>query len=385
MSFYKFDKKEILLNKVRSHPENLVYISGSNLYLNNSDSPGIKPINHVSGSVLGVARNSYDIRPIFVTPEEYNSTASLPSDIYYKNYYLSSSLNIASDFLTGATIVYPDPSNPSITTSDLVFPDPKLSALHTTLDSHIKNSIHYAFTASLGDYNWVKPEQEMMLVSIPSLLYGSRIQPGTVDLRFYYTGTLAAQLTDSNETGELIQTSLGTTTTGEGDVAGVVLYDEGFLLLTGSWALNEDSMSPVTDNPRWKYFATQSVGAENTTFEIGFNGTSYTPVMTMFAHANRGELNSSNNPTFLVHSSSADGNDKLLVTGSYMYVENEKRNVQNVVSSSFQDTGSFEKTTYLSSIGIYDDDRNLIGIAKLANPIRKREKDSYTFKLKVDL
>jgi hypothetical protein len=107
--------------------------------------------------------------------------------------------------------------------------------------------------------------------------------------------------------------------------------------------------------------------------------------MTMFAHANRGELNSSNNPTFLVHSSSADGNDKLLVTGSYMYVENEKRNVQNVVSSSFQDTGSFEKTTYLSSIGIYDDDRNLIGIAKLANPIRKREKDSYTFKLKVDL
>ena len=375
MSFYKFDKKEILLNKVRSHPENLVYISGSNLYLNNSDSPGIKPINHVSGSVLGVARNSYDIRPIFVTPEEYNSTASLPSDIYYKNYYLSSSLNIASDFLTGATIVYPDPSDPSITTSDLVFPDPKLSALHTTLDSHIKNSIHYAFTASLGDYNWIKPEQEndCLLVFLLCCM-AQESNRATVDLKFYYTGTLAAQLTDSNETGELIQTSLGTTTTGEGDVAGVILYDEGFLLLTGSWALNEDSMSPVTDNPRWKYFATQSVGAENTTFEIGFNGTSYTPVMTMFAHANRGELNSSNNPTFLVHSSSADGNDQLLVTGSYMYVENEKRNVQNVVSSSFQDTGSFEKTTYLSSIGIYDDNHNLVGIAKLANPIRKRGK-----------
>jgi hypothetical protein len=68
-----------------------------------------------------------------------------------------------------------------------------------------------------------------------------------------------------------------------------------------------------------------------------------------------------------------------------MYLENDKRSVENVVSSSFSSTGSFEKTTYLSSIGIYDDDQNLIGIAKLATPVRKREKDSYTFKLKLDM
>ena len=107
--------------------------------------------------------------------------------------------------------------------------------------------------------------------------------------------------------------------------------------------------------------------------------------MTMFAHANRGELNSSNNPTFIKHSASADGNTKLMLTGSHYYMENEKRTVENVVSSSFQSTGSFEKTTYLSSVGIYDDDQNLIGIAKFATPIRKREKDTYTFKLKVDM
>ena len=107
--------------------------------------------------------------------------------------------------------------------------------------------------------------------------------------------------------------------------------------------------------------------------------------MTMFAHANRGELNSSSNPTFTQHSSSANANQKTLVTGSYIYMENDKQTVENVASSSFQSTGTFEKTTYLSSVGIYDDNQNLVGIAKLATPVRKREKDSYTFKLKLDL
>ena len=33
---------------------------------------------------------------------------------------------------------------------------------------------------------------------------------------------------------------------------------------------------------------------------------------------------------------------------------------------------------------IYDDDKNLLGIAKLATPVLKKETDSYTFKLKLD-
>jgi len=375
MSFYKFDKKEVLLNRVRSYPENKIYISGSDVYLNNSPTSGIKPVRHVSGSTLSVIRNSYNARPLFESTASYNSTASLPNTVYTKDYYLSSSVNIASDYLIGATPVYPVESPPN----------PKLSALRNTLNNYTKNSIHYAFSASVGDYNWFKPEQDLMLISIPSTIYGSQIQPGTVDLKFYITGTLAAQLTDSNETGELIQTTAGTATAGTGSVAGVVLYNEGFLLLTGSWDIGDSPIPSTEQNPKWRNFATQDATETSASFEIGFNGTSHTPVMTMFAHANRGELNSSNNPTFLIHSSSADGNPKLALTGAYQYFENQTRAVQNVVSSSFAETGSFEKTTYLSSIGIYDEGRNLVGIAKLANPIRKREKDTYTFKLKVDL
>ena len=48
-------------------------------------------------------------------------------------------------------------------------------------------------------------------------------------------------------------------------------------------------------------------------------------------------------------------------------------------------TASFQKQTYISRVAIYDEDKNLIAIAKLATPVRKRETDSYTFKLKLDI
>jgi len=372
MSFFKFNKNEVMLNSVRSHPETRIYIHASASYYNNSGDSGINPISHVSGSSLEVARNAYDVRPLFVSTASYDSPLALPSDIYTKDYYLSSSVLVGSQYLSGATPVYP--TSP---------PNARLSALKNTLNHYAKNSVHYAFSSSIEDMSWNKPEQDMMLISIPSILYGSHIQEGTVDLKFYVTGTLAGQLTDSNKRGELIQSG----GTDDGSVAGVVLYNEGFILLTGSWDLNSttDANYPSSDHARWKYFGYQNSSLADSSFDISFNGTTYTPTMTMFAHANRGELNSSNNPTFIQHSSSTNANQKTLLTSSYVYLENDKQTVENVVSSSFATSGTFEKTTYLSSVGIYDDDQNLVGIAKLATPIRKREKDSYTFKLKLDL
>ena len=60
--------------------------------------------------------------------------------------------------------------------------------------------------------------------------------------------------------------------------------------------------------------------------------------------------------------------------------------IKNIVSSSYPDpTGSFQKTTYISSIGIYDEDKNLIAIAKVATPVKKTEDRELTFKLKLDI
>ena len=111
-----------------------------------------------------------------------------------------------------------------------------------------------------------------------------------------------------------------------------------------------------------------------------YKGTTHTQTLTMFAHAPYGELNHSNNPTFLDFSDTQG-----TATGSIQFIE-QPRKIKNIVYSQFNDEEPvFKKTTYISKIAIYDEDKNLIGIAKVATPVRKTEEKQYTFKLKIDI
>jgi N-dimethylarginine dimethylaminohydrolase len=66
-------------------------------------------------------------------------------------------------------------------------------------------------------------------------------------------------------------------------------------------------------------------------------------------------------------------------------MEGKNIRIKNLENTPYADpTGSFVKQVYVSKIGIYDKDKNLIAIAKLANPVRKTEERDYTFKLKYD-
>jgi hypothetical protein len=56
------------------------------------------------------------------------------------------------------------------------------------------------------------------------------------------------------------------------------------------------------------------------------------------------------------------------------------------VSSSYNDPESYlEKTTFITKINIYDDSKNLIGVAKVAKPVKKTQDRDLTFKIKLDL
>ena len=101
----------------------------------------------------------------------------------------------------------------------------------------------------------------------------------------------------------------------------------------------------------------------------------------MLANAPKGELNHSNNPTYV-----ASGSSMKAMTSSHGYKEFEKRTIKNIVSGTYSDvTPSFKKQTYISKIGIFDDNNNLIAIAKLATPVKKTEDRDITFKLKLDI
>jgi len=252
-----------------------------------------------------------------------------------------------------------------------------LHALRNTLDFYTPLSPHYAYSSSFGD----KEIQKINMINIPSIFYGSEIEKGSVVLKYYITGTLIAEASDTLKNGVLIQTTGSTT----GSSVGVVLYNEGLMLLTSSANLDthgEAYTSAATSySASWHYFGTTDAlaGAPSSSFSLNFNGTTNIQTLTMFAHAEENSLNFSNNPTFLSGSVSA-------VSSSNVYHEDAEAKIKNIVTSSYANySASFQPVTYISKIGIYDESKNLIGIASLANPVRKIEGRSYTFKLKLDI
>ena len=114
-------------------------------------------------------------------------------------------------------------------------------------------------------------------------------------------------------------------------------------------------------------------------YDLNFKGVNYINSMTMFAHARKGHLNHSNNPTYR-------GNTMIgsVVTGSGASFIESSYNINNIVSGSFV-SASFDKVTYISKVHIYDEDGNLIAITSLAKPLKKTLEDEFSIKMKIDL
>ena len=279
-------------------------------------------------------------------------------------------------------------------------------SLKTLLDIYGVKSRHYLVSSSFGNKNI----QTGSLIHIPSLFFGTRIKPGTISLKWYYTGSLIGELQDTKHNGELIQVSGSKENNGK--VAGVVLYDEGFMYLTGSWAIdkacsplsldiNASDIKSAKRRPMWIYWGAgmndgvTSALTHNTTavdnfksasFGLRFEGQTKTQVMTLYCHARRGEVNYSNNPTFIEY-----GQRLVNITSSHLYEENPERKMINTVSSAFGKgsiasgySASFKRQVYISKIGVYDEDYNLIGVATLGSPVLKEEAEDLAFKLKMD-
>jgi len=391
MSFYKFKESDLLINNIKAYPQNSFFIYDSKVYYDNK--PEISgaftsnitcvPSGYIELYEQNIDRNSGSTGFIYpyitkngtldsfrtVTTSDFDSEFDY-GDIITGSYVLSSSL-YREYFQIGQARSH-------------------VSALRNTLNYYSVNSSHYVYSSSLGN----KDTQEMCLISVPSIFYGSQIKKRSVKLDFYITGTLIGRLEDKNANGELIQT-LPYGSTGSGSVAGVVLYTEGFIVLTGSWALETGvARNYINDvgnllTSSWIYFGngingnieTPSGGLSDVAYKVYFEGTTTTPVITMFTHAPRGELNHSNNPTYLSYTTSSSYS-----SGSSTYIENNILEVKNTVYSNYADpTGSFQKQTFISKVGIYDENKNLIAIAKLAKPVKKTEERDLTFKLKLDL
>lgn len=419
MPLYEFGVGDVFYNTIKAHPSSSFFIYDSKIYLNNrstqaganvSSVPNV-PAGYVNLFELNIDRivNS-DLTAVIGPSSSVSSSQNVPDTGFIYPFVQKGLQKTAFKNITRQQFIH------NYNNGDIITGSYKLSAsitrqLYLTsadltsgffgsnhTGSALKNSLNYA--TRLGQhYSFPNKATDIVnLIDIPSIFYGSEIKKGSVELNFYITGTLAGRLTDKYYNGALIQESGTYSTSNDNSIAGVVLYNEGIIILTGSWDLDSGPTlndkdyldTSVNTNPRWVRFAMgaqdnvdtgSSLTNGSASYEIKFAGTHKIPNITMLTNANRGELNYTNNPTYIEYNQTAS---YYPVTGGNFYKENEL-NIKNIHSSSYTDpTGSLKKTTFITKVGIYDENKKLIGVASLAKPVKKTEDRDLTIKIKMD-
>jgi hypothetical protein len=129
----------------------------------------------------------------------------------------------------------------------------------------------------------------------------------------------------------------------EWNKVGNVFYDEGLIIIKDPALL--DFGAP------WTAAAIEP----SDLLQFSFRGSSHIPVKTMMCRIDRGDLNASLNKTFWEEEEDGD-------------------RVRRHPSGSM----------YVTTVGIYNSDRELVGVARLAEPLRVRPRDRMNVKLRLD-
>lgn len=200
--------------------------------------------------------------------------------------------------------------------------------------------------------------QMFRIVHVPSMFYGRQIATGSVQMvcNAYLNKGIQRVLMDDGlgrlyVSGSMLRTVSGEDYTGgKWNKVGNVFYNEGLIVITDPSMLdfgttNLDPKTGVTD-----------------TLQVAFSGLERVTNRVFQCRVGAAEANGSNNPTF-------------------SYVNNDPSSQfygKNVIRQS-------PPVTWISAVGLYNEDRKLVAVAKLASPIRKREKDKLLIRLRMDI
>ncbi len=186
-------------------------------------------------------------------------------------------------------------------------------------------------------------ESQFALFSIPQIYYGEGIKPGSLTLT---TGSVT--YTDDGFSNLIDSAS---------NIKGNILYDRGFVIAT------KDIQS----------------GSSFTDYSLQFRSTKTIFENEIFISVLESEFNASTNPTALTDIDSElvtaildDPITKQKYTGSFFNIKSAKVNPlfwEYDFSASNDPTGSY-LAPYITTIGLYDNEMNMVAVAKLPQPIK---------------
>ena len=202
--------------------------------------------------------------------------------------------------------------------------DPNLTAFRGKEENYQTKSL--IDNNKLGDNDYMSPLTTVF--SIPQIYYGNRIHEESLEITF--------RINEDNKEIKLVDrggTLYRTNAKGVGIVkVGHVDYANGIVCI----------FSPLLVN----------IGLDN--FDIKLKGQKNMHVMQLDIPCGPGIANKSQNPSYKSLKASANANE------------------------------TSGKLTYISSIYLHDENLNIVGKVNLAQPVQKREEDSFIFRVKVD-
>lgn len=243
----------------------------------------------------------------------------------------------------------------------------------------LKNTInYYSGVDEFINYETIY-NKPLCLLAFNMIHVGNGFEKGSINLKYYFQGNLLDSASDPKQNGVLYNK--------DNNKVGFVLYKEGFIFLTYTGSLSTATTTDITGSyysssaeyPKWVYYFTND-NPNLSEFIPEYLTKDQVATSLSFAIADKNSLNHSNNPTYLQSGSYN------FVTSSYSFIENNKTNIRNTIPSPFvSGSAEFEKQTFITKIGLFDKEKKLIGIASLANPIRKTENRDFLFKIKIDI
>lgn len=195
---------------------------------------------------------------------------------------------------------------------------------------------------------------DLKVVHVPSMYYGRQIATGSVKLvcNAFTSSKLQRTIVDDGRGGLYIS---GSATSGtledresykgvQWNKVGNVFYSEGLIVIKDPSLLDFGLNNPVSQ-------------LQNDLLQVNFKGKSNIPTKVFMCRVHGAKANASNNSSFVAFDS---GSDKHKIVRD-------------------------DNTTYITAVGIYNKERKLVAVAKLASPVRKKEIEKLNIKLKMDL
>ena len=301
----------------------------------------------------------------FVNKLNTNSIYSSAMQLYYSNYFgsQSGSLVATSSVIPGG----PGPRNNPFAEYNNInvgiegSNNTPIGAVKSPqYDNYLSSTITQIRTALMGEtvtVSGVSNNNFLSTISIPSKLWGQNIEPQSFSILYNYNGGVQTYTVWDDGGGNLRYNYVNTSTPSqnvENEYCGNITYEHGLAVLT---PISESNSNPYSGKQGLLANLGSKILTGQNGFTAGTNELQYLTVgwsssVTLYEHQYKctireNEFGYSLNPSLLTGSISTDNNTtyKDFATGSYF-------------------------SPYITTVGLYDNDQNLLAIGKLSVPTK---------------